>query len=250
MPKNFVPFVILPIFFVSTCAYAQVPDASPERTTWDHNGSAMYLVAKGSSRELFYEKPRPGMLEAGAKTGSLLFRGEASNGQYSGTAYIFNLQCGQVPFNVKGAILDSGERIVLTGQAPRIGRNCQAYAFYSSTLEFRLLKPVGDSAPPEPQKRDDPKAEGRLTVANAFNNPTAPTPAANHVVSPTIEATGNISRPPFDPPMPKHDANNEIRVDIDNYVSTGAVIVVAGALLIFFARRLSRKLFWRDRGFY
>ena len=141
MPKHGAPFAILSILFVGTCAYAQVPDASPERTTWEHNGSAMYLIAKGSSRELFYEKPRPGMLEAGAKTGSLLFRGEVSNGQYSGTAYIFNLQCGQVPFNVKGAILDSGERIVLTGQAPRIGRNCQAYAFYSTTLEFRLLKP-------------------------------------------------------------------------------------------------------------
>ena len=100
---------------------------------WDHNGSVMYLIANGSSRELFYEKPRPGMVEAGAKTGSLLFRGEVSNGQYSGTAYIFNLQCGQVPFQVKGAILDGGERIVLTGQAPRIGRNCQAIASYSTT---------------------------------------------------------------------------------------------------------------------
>ena len=69
--KHGAPFAILSILFVGTCAYAQVPDTSPERTTWDHNGSAMYLIAKGSSRELFYEKPRPGMLEAGAKAGSL-----------------------------------------------------------------------------------------------------------------------------------------------------------------------------------
>jgi hypothetical protein len=40
------------------------------------------------------------MLDAGARPGSLLFRGEVNNGQYLGTAYIFNLHCGPIPFEV------------------------------------------------------------------------------------------------------------------------------------------------------
>jgi hypothetical protein len=81
------------------------------------------------------------MLEVGARPGSLLFRGEIDNGQYSGTAFIFNAHCGQIPYQVTGPILDSDERIVLTGQAPRVGRNCRAYESTTSNLEFRRVKP-------------------------------------------------------------------------------------------------------------
>lgn len=126
--------------FLSTSVYAQPQDASPpaERTLWDHNGSIMYLIAIGSSRELYYQKPRPGMLEAGARPDDVLFKGEINDGQISGTAYIFNAQCGKVPFRVKGPISDNGGRIVLTGQAPRIGRNCQTSGEYTSTLDSYL----------------------------------------------------------------------------------------------------------------
>jgi hypothetical protein len=58
-----------------TSANAQTQTTSPEPAIWDHNGSVMYLVENGSSREFHYQKPRPGMLEAGARPGSLLFRG-------------------------------------------------------------------------------------------------------------------------------------------------------------------------------
>jgi hypothetical protein len=122
-------------------AQAQAQTVSPESTIWDHNGSIMYLVANGSSREFYYQKPRPGMLDAGARPGSLLIRGQVNEGQYSGTAYIFNSHCGPIPFQVKGPILDNDERILLTGEAPRIGRNCNAYGSYTSNLEFRRLKP-------------------------------------------------------------------------------------------------------------
>ena len=122
-------------------AQAQTQTASAEPTIWDHNGSVVYLVANGQSREFHYQKPRAGMLEVGARPGSLLFRGEIDNGQYSGTAYIFSPHCGQIPFQVKGPILDNDERIMLTGQAPRLGRNCRANESYTSNLEFRRLKP-------------------------------------------------------------------------------------------------------------
>ena len=54
-----------------TRAHAQTQTASPEPTVWDHNGSVMYLVANGQSREFHYQKPRAGMLEVGARSGSL-----------------------------------------------------------------------------------------------------------------------------------------------------------------------------------
>ena len=74
-------------------AQAETQTASSEPTTWDHNGSVMYLVANGQSREFHYQKPRAGMLEVGVRPGSLLFSGQIDNGQYSGTAYIFNPHC-------------------------------------------------------------------------------------------------------------------------------------------------------------
>jgi len=119
----------------------QTQTASPEPTIWDHNGSMMYLVANGASREFHYQKPRAGMLEVGVRPGSLLFRGEIDKGQYSGTAYIFNPHCGQIPFQVNGSVLDNDERILLTGRAPRVGRNCHPHESYTSNLEFRRLKP-------------------------------------------------------------------------------------------------------------
>src|SRR5512135_465432 len=99
---------------VVACAQAQTQTASPESTIWDHNGSVMYLIANGPSREFHYQKPRAGMSEVGVRPGSLLFSGEIDNGQYSGSAYIFNPHCGQIPFQVKGPVLDNDERILLT----------------------------------------------------------------------------------------------------------------------------------------
>jgi hypothetical protein len=121
-------------------AQAQTQTETPGRTVWDHNGSVMYLVANGPSREFYYQKPRPGMLDAGARPGSLLFRGQVHGGQYSGTAYFFNPHCGSIPFEVKGPILEDEERIALTGQAPRVGQNCRTYGSYTSNLEFRRSK--------------------------------------------------------------------------------------------------------------
>ena len=80
----------------------------------------MYLIANGLSREFYYKKPRPGMLEVGAHPDLLLFKGQINDGEFSGTAYLLNAHCGKVPFEVKGPILnDNGLRVVLTGQAPR-----------------------------------------------------------------------------------------------------------------------------------
>jgi hypothetical protein len=142
-----------------TSANAQTQAASPEPAIWDHNGSVMYLVENGSSREFHYQKPRPGMLEVGARPGSLLFRGQVDNGQFSGTAYLFNPHCGAIPYQVKGPVLDNDERIMLTGQMPQVGRNCRTYGFYTSNLEFRRLKPTDVV-----QSQESPEATQTLGV--------------------------------------------------------------------------------------
>jgi hypothetical protein len=243
MPKQFAPFAILSILLMNTSVQAQVRDASPERTLWDHNGSVMYLIANGSSREFFYEKPRPGMVEAGAKKGSLLFRGEVYNGQYNGTAHIFNSRCGQLPFQVKGDIFENGERIVLTGQSPRVGRSCKEYASYSNTLEFKLLKSTADFLSQNMQKADEPKPGEQLVGSNTPSTSPAQTPAANDALASTKDVTGNIVRPPFDAPQ---DAKKSVfRDDLDNYVLAGAITVLIGAMLVYFGNHILRKLFWR-----
>ncbi len=95
------------------------------------------------------------MLEAGAHPDSLLFKGQINDGHLSGTAYLFTAHCGQVPFAVKGPIPENEKKIVLTGQVPRLGRNCQAYSEYTSTLEFKLLK-AAEVAQPEQQSATVP----------------------------------------------------------------------------------------------
>jgi TPR repeat protein len=109
---------------------------------WAHNGSQMRLVANRRSRKFFYETPRAEMLSAGAKSGSLLFEGEAIDEQYVGTAYIFNSRCGQIAYQVSGPIVDNFERVVLQGLAPRIGPNCLPRGYIADSSEFKLLKPV------------------------------------------------------------------------------------------------------------
>jgi hypothetical protein len=136
------------------------------------------------------------MLEAGAQPGTLLFRGQIDNGQFSGTAYLFNARCGKVPFQVKGPILDNDERVVLTGEAPRIGRSCRTYGYFTSNLEFRLLKPsevaqsqqpsvttqtlrVEDSKPQvdEPRLLSTPAAQSSVTN----ETPSAPQDLENQI---------------------------------------------------------------------
>jgi hypothetical protein len=107
----------------------------------------MLSVANGSLREFYYEKPRPGILEAGAGPGSLLFRGKSINGSYVGTAYIFDRRCGQFPYEVSGPILDDYERVVLQGRAPRVGSDCRVSSYLNDTLEFVLLTSDERSSP-------------------------------------------------------------------------------------------------------
>jgi hypothetical protein len=105
------------LLVLGTSAFAQpkATPAPPEPSLWDHNGSVVSLIAQGAAREFHYKEPRPGVLDTGARPGSLLFRGK----QYTGAAFMFDRRCGQVSYAVSGPILDNDQRVVLTGEAPR-----------------------------------------------------------------------------------------------------------------------------------
>jgi clan AA aspartic protease (TIGR02281 family) len=89
------------------------------------------------------------MMEAGARPGSLLFSGKTANGQYVGTAYVFDRHCGQFPYDVSGPILDNYTRVKLTGLAPRVGPYCQIEGYRKDTLEFTYLE--SGPSPPTPK---------------------------------------------------------------------------------------------------
>jgi len=204
-----------------TSAHAQTQTASPEPTPpeptiWDHNGSVMYLVENGSSREFYYQKPRLGMLDAGAHPGSLLFRGQIDNEQFSGTAYIFNPQCGRIPYPVTGTVLDSDQRIVLTGQAPQVGRDCRAYASSTSTLEFRRLNATaaGPSQEPVVQAAQERSAEQSRSETQAIEVGNSPS---------------MLPEPSPSPPTARPPATNgtpSAAKEMDNYVWAAALIAV------------------------
>ncbi len=181
-------------------AQAQTQTTSAGPTIWDHNGSVVYLVANGQSREFHYQTPRAGMLDVGARPGSLLFRGEINNGQYSGTAYIFNTHCGQIPFQVKGPVLDDDKRIMLSGQAPRLGRNCRAYDSYTSNLEFRRLKPnegaqsPGLTAAPAPLVEELKSEVTSKVGAELPSSPTAQPPANSQGASVYVAGKGKYCK--------------------------------------------------------
>ncbi len=233
-------------------AQSQTQTASPESTIWDHNGSVMYLVANGSSREFYYQKPRPGMLEAGARPGSLLFRGQVNEGQYSGTAYIFNAHCGPIPFQVKGPILDNDERIKLTGQAPRVVRNCSPYGTFTSNLEFRRLETKETAQSQVPLAATQPPAIGGLKpevpARTGGELPSAP-PAQPSVKTEIPVAANESSAGVADPkvlstPITQASTTNEPsgRQGLDNYKWGAAFIVMIVWLsIVLFGRVLLRR---------
>lgn len=130
--------MMMSIMILSLTAMTGSMMAQSVPSHWYHNGSTVFLVSNGRSREFFYWEPRPGLLQAGARRGAVLFSGTSDGDFYRGTAYIFNARCGAFPYDVNGPILDSYRRVVLRGSAPRIGANCQIVGYLNDVLEFTL----------------------------------------------------------------------------------------------------------------
>jgi hypothetical protein len=233
-----------------TSAQAQTQAASLEPTLWDHNGSVMYLVANGSSREFDYQKPRPGLLHAGARPGSVLFRGEVNNRQYLGTAYIFNPHCGPIPFEVKGSILND-EQIVLTGQAPRVGRNCRPGGSYTSNLEFRRLKPNDAAQSQEPsaaQPSPIPVSKPDVpSVSSAESAPTAQPSVKNETPVAAKDSSAGAATDPKATSIPTGQVpvTNETAgaKDLRYYLlGAGLIVMIVWLLIVLFGKRLIKRM--------
>ncbi len=181
----------------STLPPPKIPAAPPPAQTslWQHNGSVVTLTTQGSSIEVRYKEPRPGMVEVGAAPGALLFRGKIEHGEYVGTAYLFVRRCGQFPYEVSGPAVETSDRFVLKGRAPRVGDNCRIKARYADTLEFDLLRPAAapsSAAAPAKAEATAP-APAPATAPGATTQPPAKQQdagaAAGAVSSPANPAT-------------------------------------------------------------
>lgn len=124
-----------------------VATATPETlqpngpTLWRHNGSILYLVATGKTREFHYERPRSELVAAGAQKGSIVFAGEwdRTSNSYAGTAFVFKGRCGQRSYSVTGPVSSDMRRVTMTGQAPRLDGNCKVTGYSADSLVFDLI---------------------------------------------------------------------------------------------------------------
>jgi hypothetical protein len=119
---------------------SHTPPKVEGRTLGSHNGSTMYLIAKGTARDIYYHRPRAGMLQAGAAPASLFFNGQVVERNYVGTARIFKRGCGQFAYRVSGPILEGGRWIRLVGEAPVVDGQCRVVATKSDQLDFELIE--------------------------------------------------------------------------------------------------------------
>jgi hypothetical protein len=188
------------------------------------------------------------MLDAGARPGSVLFRGEVNNGQYLGTAYIFNPHCGPIPFEVKGPILDD-QRIVLTGQAPRVGRNCQTYGSYTSNLEFRRSKPNEATQSEEPSAAAQPVGVAKPEVPSTNGDELPGATAAQPSVKNETPVEGkDLSAPVTDPkatsmPKPSITSKTTGGRGLRDYLWGAAfIVIIVWLLIVLFGKTLIRRM--------
>lgn len=167
---------------------------SPEEMYWNHNGSKTKLVAEGSSRKFYYTDPRPEIVDAGAKSGSLLFEGKSINGQYIGRAYIFTRRCGKAAYRVSGPILDDYRRVELQGQKPRVDNNCRVIGTVPDLLIFQLVEPSIVAAPPPTPFVPETTPAPMPPVVGSI--PNEPPPTVPNIVAPFVPKTAPAPIPP------------------------------------------------------
>jgi hypothetical protein len=115
-------------------AFAQSPPS-----TWEHNGSTVQLFANGVKRQFYYQDPRPAMQQEGVLAGTLLFDGQRTRNQYSGTAFIFSGACGAVGYPVSGQVSADDRHVTLNGNAPRLDAYCRVIGSRPDVLMFNLI---------------------------------------------------------------------------------------------------------------
>src|SRR5262249_42076091 len=148
--------------------------------------------------------------------------------------------------------LDGDERIVLTGQAPRVARNCRPYGSYTSTLEFRRAKldeganhaqEALPAAPPSIASKPELKPDvSRAHGGEVSSPPTAQhstrteTPLAAKDASPSLMDSPPVSTSTRPIPVPNEAQRAQ---DLNKYLWGAAFMVMTIWLLIkFFGKTL------------
>lgn len=103
---------------VAAVALATTAMAQQQTLPADHNGSVMRIERDGSRVRISYEVPRPGLIEAGVRSGMVVFEGTLSAGDaLAGKAFAFKRGCSPAAYDVTGRI--EGDRIALAGPGPK-----------------------------------------------------------------------------------------------------------------------------------
>jgi hypothetical protein len=114
-------------------------------STWMHNGSTMLLDEKNG--RITYEEPKASIAGT-VRKGAVLFEGRFEGKRVSGTAYVFKRGCAPAPYPVDGRMEKDprgfGERLVLSGPAPRRDRNSCAIIGTTSTHSRLVFEEYGD----------------------------------------------------------------------------------------------------------
>jgi hypothetical protein len=140
------------------------------------------------------------------------------------------------------------ERIVLSGQAPRIGRNCHPYGSYTSNLAFRRLKPNEAAQSQEPSAAQPPPISvSKPDLPSVSSGESAPT-ARPLVRNETPVAAKNSSAGVTDPkvistPAGQASVTNETTGarDLHYYLlGAGFVVMIVWLLIVLFGKILIR----------
>ena len=134
-------------------------------TLWEHNGSQLYLSAKGQFRQFRYAAPAPDLLDAGVRPGAILFDGRRTGRRYSGTAYAFAPLCGAIPYAVAGPVSPDQRTVTLSGRRPGRDRNCRVIGYLDDTLVFKFSSSGQTSSKQEQARQGYTLAAGQSSSA-------------------------------------------------------------------------------------
>lgn len=110
---------------LSFMLFALLPLSAVAGSYWNHNGSIMYLQAKGNQRVMIYDEPTARMQRAGVRSGTIYFNGIRRGNRYHGTARVFSKDCiYPLEYAVVGQVVTE-TRIVLKGTRPSYSSGCR-----------------------------------------------------------------------------------------------------------------------------
>ena len=199
--------------FNSTRAQSKTPGkgstASALSVYWSHNGSLVSLVSDGAKQKIYYQAPRIGLVDAGVKTGSLLFEGQRNGPALAGTAYQFYRSCKPRGYQVSGNTSDDRKQITLKGKAPLLDSSCNITGSRDDVLTFTAYQNAPKELPKNTQAAGTPAAGAAARTPSstgAANNsaaagavvPSAP-PAASRAAETVVESGGTKAGAPSAP---------------------------------------------------